>query len=209
VSVSDSAAGSMYLNAQFSPDDRYNDYWTLADNDMSGMSITGEGFYRLENRTPNTAMTTIVQHDSHYRDVSLTMNAELEADSEPASAYGIVFRYQDEDNYNVFAVDGMGRFSIWTRQNGVWEELRAAEETWTSNESIHPIDEVNQLSVVILQNEFTGYVNNRRVVRLSDTTFEEGQVGIYVAADSGTATVLVDKYRAFSSVPTMTDPTGD
>lgn len=202
------SSGSLYINAQFSPDDQYNDVWTLQDTDMSATSITPEGFLRLENRTPNTAMTSIVGTSFKYRDVSLTMDAELEPDSEPASAYGIVFRYQDEDNYNVFAVDGIGRYSIWTRLEGVWNELRDAETPWTPNESVKPIGDPNTLSVVILHDEFTAYVNNRRVLRVSDTTFDDGQIGIYIAADAGTATVLVDKYRAFSSVPSMTDPTG-
>ena len=49
-----------------------------------------------------------------------------------------------------------------------------------------------------------GYVNNRRVTQISDETFADGRVGIYIASDEGIADVLVDSFQVFSSVPSMT-----
>lgn len=203
-----SMTGDIYFNASFSPGDPENAYWQQDETDLLVTRITADGYYHLENRVPGTADTSIMTREARYSDVSISMDAMLDADSQPASAYGIVFRYQDEDNYNVFAVDGVGRFSIWTRLNGVWHELRDAPDQWTMNEAVKPIGETNRLSLIILHDQISGFVNNRSVVRLTESTFAGGRVGIYIASDDGDANVMVDRYRVFSSVPSMTGPSG-
>jgi serine/threonine protein kinase len=204
-----SMTDNIYFNAGFTPDDPTNTRWTPVENDMLIASITEDGFLRIENRLANRAVTSIVASGVAYTSVSLSMDAQLHADSAQASAYGLVFRYQDEDNYNVFAVDGVGRYSIWVREAGIWRELRAAGESWTPDESVRAIGQTNRLSVTILGDEFTAYVNSRRVTRVTDPTFGDGgAIGVYVASDDGTATVLIDQFRVFSSVPSMTSPTG-
>jgi len=134
--------------------------------------------------------------------------ARLEPDSKPASAYGIVFRYHDEDNYNVFAVDGEGRYSIWVRVEGQWQELRNQPDgNWTPNDAINKIGSDNELVIAVLAGRFTGYVNDKQVVQVTDSTLTKGGIGIYVAtanSDDGEATVSVDSYGAYASVAAMT-----
>ncbi len=210
VSVVASMTGgsSIYFSTDFAPADPNNLRWTIVDNEMLSTTITPEGVYRIDNHVPNSAITTIVQAEGNYGSISLTMEARLEATSQRASAYGIVFRYQDEDNYNVFAVDGVGRYSIWTRKDAIWRELRDAPESWTSDEAVRPIGEDNRLSVTLLGDSISGYVNDVRVTRVIDSTFRDGGgIGVYVATDDGTASVAIDAYRVFSSVPSMTSPT--
>ncbi len=115
-----------------------------------------------------------------------------------------MFRYQDENNYNVFAVDGEGRYSIWVRTDGNWQELRKAAENWTPSDAVHPLGQDNALSLSIIGAFITGYVNDQRVTRVSDSTLSDGRVGIYFATDSGDSTTLIDSYRVYSSVPSMT-----
>jgi hypothetical protein len=139
------------------------------------------------------------------------MAASLDASSESASAYGIVFRYADDRHYNVFAVDGLGRYSVWVREvgdNGVarWRELRGPGEQWTQDDKVNPIGQTNRLSLDIQGNTFSGYVNSKRVFRLEGASGEPtGNIGIYVATYvEGRADVLVDSYRVVSRVPAMT-----
>jgi serine/threonine protein kinase len=200
---------SPFFNTRFTPEDFYNTYWQQSEDEFITRRILPQGGYRLENRLANTGMTSIVETGMPYdEDISISMDALLDDTSSRASAYGIVFRYQDENNYNVFTVDGVGRYSIWTRENGVWRELRSAGESWTTDSAVKPIGEQNRLSVTILNNEIVGYVNSRRLVRVIETTFASGGVGIYLAADAGSAAVNIDRYRVFSSVPSMTSPSG-
>ncbi|MCK6577681.1 MAG: protein kinase [Anaerolineae bacterium] len=202
-----SMTGDIYFTSTFASDDPFNEYWLRAQTNALDSALTPQGLL-LENPTPNTAATRIFGMSTSYEDISIAMNAQLVAGSQRASAYGIVFHYQDEDNYCVFAVDGVGRFSIWTRAAGVWRELRGGAEHWTESSTVKPTGETNNLAVTVLNGEFTAYVNNRRVTRVSDSTFTGGQIGIYIASDNGDARVLVERYRVFSSVPSMTSPSG-
>jgi hypothetical protein len=88
------------------------------------------------------------------------MTTMLKTENAVTTGYGIVFRYIDPNNYNVFTVDGQGRYSIWVRRDGAWRELRSVGEPWTPSEAVHPIGETNTLSVDIVGDEFTAYVQS-------------------------------------------------
>jgi hypothetical protein len=197
-------SGSPYFSSSYSAGDPYNVYWQQDDTEFLTRELTPDGLYRLHNARPRTAETSIFQSDETYNGVSLEMVARLESSSQPDSAYGIVFRYHGENNFNVFAVDGTGRFSIWVRLNGEWIELRGQTENWTPDPAIQPIGKSNILSVTLLNDTLIGYVNNRQVVHVTDDSLENGRIGIYFATDDGEATVSVDSYRVFSTIPSMT-----
>jgi len=104
----------------------------------------------------------------------------------------------------VFAVDGLGRYSIWIRQDGEWQELRDASENWTPADFIHQIGTPNRLTLEIFVDTLTGYINNERVFSFSDPTLPDGQIGIYFATDDGGAIVRIDDFKVYPSVRSMT-----
>lgn len=158
--------------------------------------ITEDGFYRIGSELSDRAVATIFPLGNDYANGSILMTALLEEGSSPASGYGIIFRYVDDDNYNVFAIDGLGRYSIWVRSEGRWRELRGESESWTSNDIIMPIGELNTLIVEINDNQLTGYINGEIITVVLDNTIENGQIGIYVASPpQGRASILVDTYQ--------------
>ena len=165
-----------------------------------------DGTYRLSNELPFSADTVIYGGESVFDDVLLYMDGTLDPASASASAFGLVFRYQDADNYNVFAVDGEGRFSIWVRENGIWRELRGLDESWTTDPAINLIGEPNVLTLEVRGDQFTGYVNNQKVVQLTDATLGPGLIGIYVGSDDGASTALIDEYRVREVTISMTGP---
>jgi serine/threonine-protein kinase len=200
------SASELYFETDFDPDDPNNRYWAQGTLDRFTQTITPEGFYQLVSSRSMTAETSIIYSEQPYGSIGIEMIAALTENSAVASGYGIVFRYQDSDNYNVFAIDGVGRFSIWTRENGIWDELRDAEQNWTPNEAIRTMGQQNRLALEIVNSRLTGYVNNRRVTTVRDSTFADGQIGIYFATDQGEATILVDSFKVYPSVPSMTAP---
>ncbi|MBW4435991.1 MAG: serine/threonine protein kinase [Pleurocapsa minor GSE-CHR-MK-17-07R] len=197
------AMSSGFFRTRFNPGEESLIYWPVGDVGALETSIS-DGLYRVINERPQRAETITFGGGNDYTNISITMESVLDPESAEASAYGIVWRYQDADNFNVFAVDGLGRFSIWTRNNGSWVELRALDEDWTEADAINPRGESNLLAVDVIGNTFTAYVNNTRVVRLSDDTFANGAVGIYIASDDGAAIIDIDRYQVFQSVPSMT-----
>lgn len=198
--------GNPFFTSSFRAGNLTTASWPQSQDALVARAILPEGIYRLINRRPQSAQTSIFNSEERYGSVSITMDAVLLPDSARASAYGIVFRYQDEDNYNVFAVDGLGRYSIWVRSEGVWRELRDAETTWTPNAAVNEIGIHNRLTLDIIGNGLTGYINNRRVFRLTDDTLPDGRIGIYFAADDGEMTVDVSNFQVYPSVPSMTGP---
>lgn len=209
----DSMTGAFYFKSDFDAGDPLNNRWESRSTNEMQRTFSPDGQYILRDQRPRIATTTLFDPIYIYEDATITMRAALSSDSSPASGYGIVFRYQDNDNYNVFAIDGLGRYSIWVRQNGRWQELRNAVEQWTSNDAIRPLGEQNTLSLVIRANQLIGYVNNVEIIATEDSTFVEGAIGIYMATTSeGQTTLIVEDYSV-EEVPfaadAMTDESSD
>lgn len=204
----------IYFMHDFEANEEYQEMWPQGE-PTTGISreiLNDEGVYRIDNQRSGQAIATIFSDQSFYEDVVIEMSASLTDDSAAVSGYGIIFRYMDESNYNVFAVDGMGRFSIWTLENGNWTELRetAPNLEWQSNDAVNEIGEVNTLSLEIEGNQFRGMVNGELVTLVVDETFAGGNIGVYIAAPPAVgdaATVLIDRYTVtepFSAVNSMT-----
>ncbi len=197
-----SSGGALYFTSGFDEDDEYRNNWIQGSLGGVLQEMTSDGFYRLRSERLATATTSIFNPDYVYSSVSIAMAGTLEPESSPEGAYGIAFNYRDQEHYNVFAVDGRGRYSIWVRDNGAWRELRETEENWTAHPAINPIGERNALTLDIMGSFFTGYVNGQQVVRVSDDTFSNGNIGIYLATHSeGVTSVLVDYYQTYPAAP--------
>ena len=183
-----------YTEFKFEPGDSANAFWTTGQTGSVTREITDDGFYRFRNERTGIATTSILE-GAVYQDSVITMTGLLEPESAAASAVGIVFRYVDAENYYVFAVDGSQRYSIWVREEGQWSELRATDESWTFDDSIAPIGNMNELRIQIEGDHLIGSVNDVVVADVVDNTLAEGQVGLYLATPgSGMASSLIDSY---------------
>ncbi len=194
-----------YFVTTFSQTDEFANL--LPQDNSAGLirQLTSDG-YRITNNRTRQAIASIFNTDVPYENFIIQLAGQLNPESAPASGYGIIFRYQDEDNYNVFAVDGLGRFSIWVREDGEWVELRQTGEDWTPNENVMPIGQPNNLEIEVSENTLTGYVNGNQVVILQDDSLDEGKIGIYVASTSDSnADVIIMSYGVMEASSSMTD----
>ncbi len=149
----------VYFLSTFSADDTNNSNWPVTTEGSILRQVSPDGFYQLQNQLRNTAATSIYNNDFIYQDGTITIEATLDENSPPDSDYGIVFRYMDDLNYNVFAVDGQGRFGIWSLASGVWHELRDAEKQWSKSDFVNPIGQKNQITVTFVGDHLIGSVN--------------------------------------------------
>lgn len=208
VDAVDSMTGPVFFTSTFSEADPFNDYWPQNETNTVIRRIVPAGYYEFQNLRPGTAVTSIFDVSYTYENASISMEALLEAGNAPASAYGIVFRYLDENNYNVFAVDGSGRFSIWVREAGHWRELRGS--TWTVNPAILLAGEVNKLAVDFIDDTLIGYVNSEEVVTVHDDSLSSGNVGIYLATTSrDSATIHISAYSVAEATATAESMTSE
>ena len=200
-------APPFYFSSTFDLDDLLRGYWPLTVEEQVERTLTDDGFFRFVNNRLDRGVTTIFNTSNIYKDVALSMTATLEDISSASSGYGIIFRYVNSDHYNVFTVDGEGRYSIWARREGDWFELRNANELWTESEMVRPIGESNAIAVEVFGDTFTGYVNGEKIVEVTDNSFDEGGIGIYLASTSaGGASLLVDSFSVRNVTPAMTAP---
>jgi len=210
--VADSMTGDLFFETDFDGSDDYAGSWDDSDAQFLERNIV-DGQYIITNNRENTATTSLFDPAYTYNDATITMEAHLVDADSSASAYGIVFRYIDGDNYNVFAVDGRGRYSIWVRNSGEWVELRDDDETWTPNDAVNQDTESNILTIDINDNVLTGYVNGIQVTQVEDDTIAEGAIGIYLATTrQGMAEVSIDRFAVAESVSfasAMTDDSED
>ncbi len=196
-----------YFISGFLPDDPYNAGWPQTSSGSVLREFTEAGFYRLQNNLRGAATATIHNPNLVYADGTITLEGQLAPTSNPSSGYGIIFRYQDDSNYNVFAVDGMGRYSIWELKDARWRELRGLDERWTPVEYIKPAGELNRLSVTFSGNQIGAWVNDYAVVDLTtEVPFGAGAVGIYLASNNDGSTIaLIDAYQVSDTIRSMTE----
>lgn len=198
-----------YFTSSFAPDDLTNSGWPQTAEGSVLRQITADGFYRFENRMPRAAATSIFTPNYTYEDGTITLEGTLDVDSPPTSGYGIVFRYVDVKDYHVFAVDGVGRYSIWRLNDGTWTELRGADENWTASNFINPAGKSNQLTLSFFGDHLVGSVNGQVLVDLAvdAETVQRGAVGLYLATpqnDDRPAILMADTYQISEDVPSMT-----
>ncbi len=194
------------FRSRFDGADASDDLWPI----LQGSFTTdiADGIYRVANADPESA-SSVIYGGGRYENVIIALEGIITADSSPDAALGLVFRYQDENNYNVLAVDTQGRYGLWRLQDGEWTELRCncseLDRAWTASDAIHPQGETNALRVMISGSRLSVYVNQQRLETVEDDTWESGAVGIYLGTpEAGPAAAEVDVFTLSNTVPSMT-----
>ncbi len=125
--------------------------------------------------------------------------AEVEAwavDGPDDNGYGLVFRYQDSDNFYYYEVSSDGYYSIGKMVADEWEPLVG----WTESDLIKLGQRTNVLRVLCDGSRMTFFVNGYLIEELTDYDFEDGSVG-FIAEAMGEAGVRVhfDNLRVWAS----------
>jgi len=145
---------------------------------------TEVSFYLIRNTLRATALTSLFDPEGHSFGTQYIYEADLilSPEGQRESATGIVFRYRNEDQYYVFAINGNGQVSLWIRADGAWTELRGLEQEWTTAEAAKPAGELNRLRLVDNRRSLQGYVNDVLVIDVNvEPRWESGAIGIYLA----------------------------
>lgn len=177
-------------------------YWPITLDDPDIYRQIENGVYHIRHTLPAAAVTTIYFPTMSFNSQTVyTADFTLTDKNAPDTASGIVFRFRDDDNYYVFAVNGMGQVSIWSRFNGEWQELRGLSKEWTDTTAAKPLGQANQLKLVDDLRTLRGYVNDQLVIEVeSEPKLTRGAIGIYLASSASPLTkdpfaeVMVDNF---------------
>lgn len=115
-------------------------------------------------------MVLPVAPDDYYVEVDTLFRGDV-AEAE----YGILFRYQDPQNFYIFAVNNNGYYSVWRLVDNSWEALYDWEQTGLLNVG----DEAeNRLGLLVQEDVFTVSINDNELMTVQDDLFEGGNLAL-------------------------------
>lgn len=95
------------------------------------------------------------------------------------NAYGLICRYQNEENFYVFLISGDGYYAIGKYQsNSENVEYLTENGQFQPSEAIHTGVASNELLVSCVGNELSLEVNGMPLVTVTDPTFVTGDIGL-------------------------------
>jgi hypothetical protein len=145
-----------------------------------------DGAYAINLQTPKYLVWSPL--DGSYGDMAIEVDTAL--DKGPSeSAAGLIFRFQDEDNFYFFSVSGEGSYSLDLYKKNDRKTLI----DWTDSPAIKGQGKVNHLRVETEGDRIRLFVNDTLLDEISDDSFRKGQVALAVNTfNKGGATFTFD-----------------
>lgn len=136
--------------------------------------------YFISVKTPDTQAWSINQPAGTFQDFCLDVDT-TQVGGPNANEYGVIFAYQDDDNFYAFTISGDGYYSLTKRVNGIDTAIVAP----TASPSINTGQSTNHLELVVRGSDIHLYVNTRLLTKVRHSTGQEGYLGLYAASISG------------------------
>jgi hypothetical protein len=133
------------------------------------------GKYDIVVKVKNSTFWSTVRHS--FRDFSLEVDA-TEVGGPDENSYGVIFRYQDDDNFYIFEISGDGYYAVTKVVDGEWIELVG----WRETTAIKTGRRTNVLRVVCIGPEMEFYINGEKQIGTNDKTFSQGEIGLSAGA---------------------------
>ena len=162
-------------------------------------TITDTG-YQLHLSQPGQQAWAIPTHGTQAAAVQPVDDFDLELDIHALTpsaddGYGLLYRYQNPDNFYLFAVGSDGYYTIAVLQEGTLVPLR----DWQQWPHVHRGAAANRLRVRCKASTCRFYINGEFTAEVTDDTFLAGGIGLWGQTFSGTALeVVFEEMRLWS-----------
>lgn len=169
----------------------------LAEREEAGRWATGfaPGVYRITVEQPgNLAWSTLgMLNLGPYR---LAAEATV-AQETPWGYSGLLARYQNDENFYLFAVDGQGAYQVQLQKEGKWRTL----QPWTAADALHAAGQTNHLELEDDGSQLRFLGNGEALFTVSGARLPTGEAGLAGGARSqGSAQVDFDSLTV-SAIP--------
>ncbi len=172
----------------------------------------GNNRYQIEVTTSNLVAWGLANRD--VADFEVEVAAKLE-DGPVDNTYGLLFRFQDRDNFYRFDISGDGFFLLSKFFNSEWITL----VDWTASEHINTgVSANNVLKVSAFGPDITVWANGQALASVTDDSLTHGNFGffastfdeppVWVSYDNLKLSVPEGQERAITLLPTATRPSG-
>ncbi|MDY7039678.1 MAG: hypothetical protein SVX38_02310 [Chloroflexota bacterium] len=166
--------GSLLYEEDF--ENQTNGWWTSSETDYEVDYIDGEYVFFIA--TEDYGVWS--WGGEYFEDFILNVEAGQLSGPDPNS-YGVLFRFQDSDNFYRFAISGEGQYAVHRKLDGEWEDLMP----WTDSPAINAGAAWNLLRVACQGPYMNFYVNGVHVAHVIDSTFSGGDIGLHVGTSVG------------------------
>jgi hypothetical protein len=138
--------------------------------------VIADGRYRWEAAVKKAnSISKVWLADYQVSDFHLIVNSKHIAGIRANSAWGVIFRLQDNYNYYWFRITDSKYFGVSVAEDGQWRDL----VEWTRTDAIKP-NGVNQLEVLAREAHFIFLINGQLVSEVDDERFDQGLVGLAI-----------------------------
>jgi len=135
--------------------------------------VYGNNRYQIEVTTSNLVAWGLANRD--VADFEIEVEARQE-DGDSAASYGLLFRFQDRENFYRFDVSGDGFFLLSKFIKGQWVTL----VDWTESEFINPGSNGNLLKVTAFGPSISIWANGQQLAAVTDDSLDHGNFGLFV-----------------------------
>jgi hypothetical protein len=143
-----------------------------------------DGAYVVEVKEPETIVWARVR--GTYDDARIAVDANVPSGAD-ISAAGLIFHYQNPDNFYLFSVSNDGYYALELLEDDEWTVLI----DWTPSDAVSSSS--NRLGVETLGDRIRLFVNDELLEETSDSTFYGGEVALALTSlQNSTAAVAFD-----------------
>ncbi len=137
--------------------------------------------------------------DRIFDDVIITVEAR-QVSGPNDNAYGIICRYQSEENFYVFLISGDGYYTIGKYQSAAENVVYLTENgQFQPSDAIHTGVATNELQASCIGNQLSLEVNGVPLVSVTDPTFVTGDIGLAAGTlVAGTAVIEFDNVQVIA-----------
>jgi len=164
--------------------------WTLYNQGGAVVEIE-DGVFRISSSQPGQIWWS--NPARNFDDVIMTVEAR-QVSGPDDNAYGVLCRYQSEENFYVFLISGDGYYAIGKYQSGSNQiTYLTGDGQYLYSDAINQGVATNLIRASCVGNELSLAVNGLPLATVSDPTFVTGDIGLGVSAfELGTAVVQFD-----------------
>jgi hypothetical protein len=138
--------------------------------------VIADGRYRWEATvSKDSSLSKVWLGEYKVSDFHLIVNSKHIVGSRAGSAWGVIFRVQDNLNYYWFRMTDTKFFAVSAAEDNQWRDIVA----WRRTEAIKP-NGVNQLEVIAQGPHFIFLINGQIVSEADDGRFSQGLIGLAI-----------------------------
>lgn len=170
------------------------DEWEISEGESATYRIEG-GVYTIQVHQENwIAWNTI---GLEFDDFEIEFEVAL-VDGDTYNDAGVLFRFQDRDNYYELDLNGEGSFAVGKQIDGEWYQIL----DWTGSPAIQAFGSVNRVRLIARGDQFEMIVNGQTIGRFVDDTYQSGGIALVVTAyDDPPAKATFDNLRIWALGP--------